>query len=358
MALTQTEVDDKIIFIIERKTGVDEKIFVSKLVELLFREGCSVKTISVPSPYFVGSGNGFVGKFIARRRLKREVKKIFHFDKAAIYLGPRTSTLMQCAPVNNRVFYDHGLGEYFQEVEYATEELSIKRRLRRYIARTIFELLDIPHFIETEIFNRKQRSYRMCKIIGSKDNFIDYRDSVRFKSGNKFLERHIVESQGVRPTLLFLAVSEYHSKKKGLPTEVMEYDDINYEIILRHASPGESVLIKYHPSLYASLHEVKSNLIDMLALKGIKALIFDNSLPPEYRGIFPAEMIVHALGIRKVLCEESATVFNLAHDNNLTLICDIQRCYKVDANFTDKIIDGILKVNSALVKPVHVFLGQ
>ena len=94
----------------------------------------------------------------------------------------------------------------------------------------------------------------------------------------------------------------------------------------------------------------KTKLADLLRDSGYDVLIIDEFLPIFLRGQIPAELLIKEFDIKKVVTEVSATVFNIAHLDVMSLVGDmsispafLERTFK--HWLLIKIISSFLKVS-------------
>jgi len=330
--------------VIEKKEKIDDSFAIELFIDMIFKGlDYKIETVIVPPHYFITSGSGILKSAIILRRYKRIVEKRFKMSRDSKYVGARTSGIMISAPVGRRGFIDHGAGEYIERAKQIRAGFSIKSLVRRFLAACFYVITSTPFAFSF----RFQPGVRLLKIEGDSGQFIDLRNL----SINPALYDLVKQSVGLncnaKRVVLYLASAESHTST-NLLLRAEPFDSGNLLAILKNTDPDDFVIIKFHPSLYVAQKVVKTNLLSLLQNHGREAVIFDEHLPVEWRGIIPSEVIILALKItRLVMGDESSTGLNLY------LIQDLEIIYsfiKTELDSRDRATrDGFYELISSLV---------
>jgi hypothetical protein len=307
--------DNNLYLVVEKKNLIDDRLDVIRFTELLFNGTVySVENALIPSHYFLTRGASFVRSLILMRRYKSKLNKIFSVEKDAIYIGPRTSGIMMCVPASQRLFIDHGTGEYGERAHQITNGISMIKLARRFLASLLYSIFNAANSLDW----RPRPGIRMCQLSDSQASFLDYRNiKIPDELANILQFKDISTRGGV---ILYLPTSEPHTPH-GIPSDALSFDKLNLEIIMNNSLETDLVVIKFHPSLYLTQTNVETKLVNLLSERGRRSVIFDELLPVEWRGIIPSELLIKALGIRTlVMGEESSTGFNVCHNEDIDII--------------------------------------
>jgi hypothetical protein len=125
---------------------------------------------------------------------------------------------------------------------------------------------------------------------------------------------------GYAKVTVVLPSATFHFKD-GFDGDTRPYNQLNLEMILRSCSNDEFVLYKFHPSIYRASSQ-KITLGQKLRAHGFSSMNVDDLLPSEYRGEIPVEIIVMALGIKKLVSECSASMWNLVSVSDVEVVAD------------------------------------
>lgn len=309
--------------ILEKKIGIDDlhdyepslKFIYSELVNFL------TKTIWVPSYYFLGNGKSIFQKIKEGRAFKRKILQIFPLKKNLTYIGPRTSSIMMAAANMDCKYIDHGYGEYAERTHLLKKNDRILLDWSRYIKN--FKLY-IAFIIGMPVIRMSKEKiiYTLCRL---NHDFAIHLNFMEVSLSNKFLSiLSLVKKKYFlkKNPILFLPASERHSQQ-GIPFYSGDFDTANYQLIVKHCSKEDFIIIKFHGILYLSNRNPKTKLADLLRDSGYDVLIIDEFLPIFLRGQIPAELLIKEFDIKKVVTEVSATVFNISHLDGMSLVCDM-----------------------------------
>ena len=303
---------DYIIF--ERKKGIDKNIDTEKLSRKLYKnfEGINSINISVQSPYFLGHGQNIFKKIKAYRNFRKETLKNLTFDDRKNYIGPRTSSLMISLTKYNRIFIDHGYGEYGERASY------INKYLKLWYRRVKDQIIILFGLAAAGI-GRDGQVVSLCKMNNDWAKHLDYSELIISNYAKEILKNTDINNN--RRIVLFLAAGERHSDK-GLPQYDGSFDSTNIALIKKNIVPEEFVIIKFHGSLYQENNKPKTNIVRLLNEIGIKSVIFDDIISKDLVGNIPAEILIKYFSIKKIVCECSATVCNISNKKEIEKIVD------------------------------------
>ena len=340
--------------ILEKKDGIDMLHDYEKAALFIFTALRSIDSIvlHVPSPYYLYNQSD---KFYVK------VKKLWTFRSSVLskstlpdghkYLGPMTSSVMQCSTSREREYLDHGLGEPAFRASCLNRRgfhkaLLMAKSVYKQLLKSIFR---IP-FCDLSL----SKCHALCLLKGDNSEFYDFRDLVVSSEFKDILSSIKEQFFSKRKPILLLAVGNIHTEK-GLPVYSQEYDAVNLSIILKHVAPTDFVVTKFHGSLYAAGKSPDSELQNLLAESGYDSIDIDACLPDFLKGHVPAEVLAKELCFSKVLCCGSATVFNMAHVHNIELISDLSG-YSSNPSLHSKIVDVVNLVNPRLSSNVRIDL--
>ena len=108
---------------------------------------------------------------------------------------------------------------------------------------------------------------------------------------------------------------------RGLSGNI-DFDRINFNLIKKYATKGESFFIRYHGFTIQS-NQNKSSFIKNLRKFGYYAVDVDNFFKTYFRGLIPVELFISNLKLKRVISKYSSTLHNICHNQSLSCIMDI-----------------------------------
>lgn len=339
---------------LEKKIGIDDLNDYEDSLRFIYPEISNfiIKEVWVPSYYFFSWGKSIFEKIKIRRNFKKSIKEIFPFENQCTYIGPRTSSIILAANSRDCRYIDHGYGEYAGRAELIRGHQGLLSNLLgiyKGIKSSISLYLGMPSLK----LSKKNYIYTLCQLEGDYATHIDF---MKILLSDKFLT--ILRSIKLRyfsatsPTL-FLAASERHSAQ-GMPSYRGDFDLVNCNLITKHCKKTDFIIIKFHGVLYYSDQNPKSRLVELLKINGFDSIIIDDHLPFSLRGQVPAELLIKVFEIKKVVSEVSATVFNIAHIDDIHSTCDLS----LSPSFLDRNLlhwQMIKRVNSLVKNKISIF---
>tara|TARA_Y200000002_G_scaffold67587_1_gene52444 strand:- start:6094 stop:7227 length:1134 start_codon:yes stop_codon:yes gene_type:complete len=250
--------------------------------------------------------------FINFFKLRKEILKKIKFNHNQIYIGSKTSTIMNVLPRKNRILIDHGFSDYYSKAQNISSYKKIVDRFKE----TISNNFGYPYISLSENIN----GYTVCKIPKYSKNFIDLQNLPINKFLMKILNKIKKNNSSVKKIFL-LSKNWEENYFSGLSSKV-DYDKINLELIKKYAKKGEKFFIKYHG------FDLVSNQIDISFEKKINSLGFyaidiDNFFQTCFKGLVPAELLIGKLKLKKVISKYSSTLHNICHNKSIDCIMDI-----------------------------------
>tara|TARA_A100001011_G_scaffold272949_1_gene282259 strand:- start:11259 stop:12392 length:1134 start_codon:yes stop_codon:yes gene_type:complete len=250
--------------------------------------------------------------FINFFKLRKEILKKIKFKHNQIYIGSKTSTIMNVLPRKNRILIDHGFSDYYSKAQKISSYKKIIDKFKEIISNNF----GYPYISLRENIN----GYTVCKIPKYSKNFIDLQNLPINKFLMKILNRIKKDNSSVKKIFL-LSKNWEENHFSGLSSKV-DYDKINLELIKKYAKKGEKFFIKYHG------FDLVSNQIDISFEKKINSLGFyaidiDNFFQTCFKGLVPAELLIGKLKLKKVISKYSSTLHNICHNKSIDCIMDI-----------------------------------
>lgn len=271
-----------------------------------------LEEISVPSKYFVGAAGTVASRIGALKSFYKEILSVFEIDPTALYVGPSCSSLMACIPHAQRYYLDHGAGDYLRRFQRTSPRAKVVAAIKTFFDLKLgFPTLAIPHYVP---------GATLAKLKGDHYTHLDYADyqpTIQVKNILSAVSEHVRKVENVA---LVLPTTTWHSAA-GFAGDATEYDELNIELVARYCTKDELLLIKYHPVLYAA-REIRKNYTAKLEALGFNAIDIDDMVDAKYRGNIPAELLIQACNVTKIVCEQSSLLYNLAHKESPRLIAD------------------------------------
>jgi hypothetical protein len=335
--------------IIEKKSGVDDTFDLERVVRELYAgfEELKITTLVVDSHYFLASKLPRIKRFYIERSFRKKILLLYNFKKNATYIGQISSSIIISLTNYKRIIVDHGYGEYasrsfFLNLKLGCRIYSFLWQEFKYFIKVLLGIPSLP-------VHRKEH-YSLCRLEGDSCKHLDYRNleislSMQSLLFNQFSKFH--------NPMLILASGPIHSAD-GLPKYSEEYDPINLRMILRHNPKKTPVLIKFHGILYHMNEFPKTSIVGLLEREGIEACVVDDCLPNYLRGNLPAEILIQCLNISKIVCESSATIYNVSCNQNMLSISDFSR---KESNLSSHLFMA-QSINRRLKNKINIYLGE
>lgn len=257
------------------------------------------------------------------RKLQKSILKKIRFNQDKIYIGSRTSTIMNVLPTSNRILIDHGFSDYNRKIIKITKF----KRMIDSIKEKISDALGYPYVS----LNDDLSSYTVCKIPKFFPNFIDMQDLPINKVLKKFFNS--VKKKYPRIDTIFLLTKNWQINfYKGSHKDI-DYDKINFELIKKYAPKGKKFFIKFHDFTIQS-NQSNSSFIKKAHSYGYYAVDVDSYLKPYYRGMIPAELLISKLKLKRVISKYSSTLHNICHNTSLHCIMDMNPELNLITNYS------------------------
>ena len=275
--------------------------------------------------------NSIISNFYKFRQIQKNILKKISFDKSSIYIGCKTSTIMNMLPKSNRILIDHGFSDYYRRAF----KLSVLERILDIIKEKISYYIGYPYIS----FNEDLKDYTVCKIPNFKNNFIDIQNLPTNKIVNDTFIR--IKKKYPRVNTIFLLTKNWEQNfNRGLSGNI-DFDRINFNLIKKYATKGESFFIRYHGFTIQS-NQNKSSFIKNLRKFGYYAVDVDNFFKTYFRGLIPVELFISNLKLKRVISKYSSTLHNICHNQSLSCIMDInpelELINKTDSYFKEQLI--------------------
>jgi len=328
--------------IYEFKLGIDDPQAQERAYDtLLFNTNIiSKRKLSVPSPYFLINNKNKIHSIIRVLKFKIIIDYIAYrekiYSKKYIYFGPITSSLYGYIKKENKFTIDHGISEYEKRIATGKKK-SIKRSFKEIII-DFFNLYPLKQI--TSDFG-----FTMCKIQDDKYTHVDY---LNYEIPAVISEM-LLKVEKFKGGTLLLPITRPHDLD-GIHINTSNFDSINTEIIMKSCDKKERLIIKFHPSLY-SINKPIITLVNILEDSGYLCLNIDACLPDFMKGNLPAEVIINFLNLKKIISDNSAIMFNVAHNKRIENFCTIEYLDKL-LNRDNSIKNIINTINSKLLNKI------
>jgi len=250
--------------------------------------------------------------FLKFHKLRKDIFSKIHFKKNHIYIGSKTSTIMNVIPKSNRIFIDHGFDDYKPKAY----KLSTLNKIIDILKEKITKHIGYPYIS----FNEKMNSYTVCKIPKFSKNFIDMQNLPT----NKILKSYFVRIKKKYPKIntIFLLDKNWHTNHHYKRYKEINYDQINFELIKKYIPKGKKFFIKFHDFTIQS-NQVSKFFVKQMCSLGYHAVDVDRYLKTSYRGMIPAELLIGKLKLTRVISRYSSALHNISHNTSIACIMDI-----------------------------------
>lgn len=326
--------------IVESKDGVDTEEATNTVYKFL--KLCTnikkVEILNVPSPFFMEYSQWYT--------FKKKMSKIYKYKSDIVYVGSRTSSIMESLNVDTRniVYLYHGLGDYIQP-----EESNYKRNHFRALIKGLYaKLIGLP-VVDGGGFWAKY-AFSMCKTNERNVEWINYED-FHCDRAELFLDKVPIDSS--KRNVLFCPVAPVHSKS-GVNPDTRLVDDINVKLVEKNVSTESRIFVKLHPMVYRMNREYIVDLICLLRDRGYDTYDLADYIDDEIGGkLLPAEVLCRYLPIDCVLAEDSSVAWNLSQNHRITKILDMSN---MDEERRSKYLDiyNIMKLKTDCKKDMKI----
>jgi len=279
------------------------------------------KFVITSSVTFSWTRNRFLN-ILKFRKLQKNIFKKICFKKNHIYIGSKTSTIMNVLPKSNRILIDHGFSDY----NHKANKILISKKIIDIMKERIANLIGYPYMSLNEDMN----GYTVCKIPKFSNNFIDMQNLPINKIVKNFFSN--IKKKYPRINTIFLLTKNWEANHyKSSRTEI-EYDSINLELIKKYVSKGQKFFIKFHEFTIRS-NQTNSSFIKKACLLGYHAVDIDSHLKTCFKGMIPAELLISRLKLKRVISKYSSTLHNICHNTSLDCTMDINPELQVMNNY-------------------------
>ncbi|MDB3947340.1 hypothetical protein N9404_04535 [Candidatus Pelagibacter sp.] len=318
--------------IIEIKKDLGEtKLKANNILKISKKNFLQKKKFIITNSTAFNWSNSIISNFYKFRQIQKNILKKISFDKSSIYIGCKTSTIMNMLPKSNRILIDHGFSDYYRRAF----KLTVLESILDIIKEKISYYIGYPYIS----FNEDLKNYTVCKIPNSKNNFIDLQNLPTNKIVNDTFIR--IKKKYPRVNTIYLLTKNWEQNLyRGLSNNI-DFDHINFNLIKKYAKKGERFFIRYHGFTIQS-NQNKSSFIKNLHKFGYYAVDVDNFFKTYYRGLIPAELFISNLKLKRVISKYSSTLHNICHNQSLSCIMDInpelELINKTDSYFKQQLI--------------------
>lgn len=314
--------------LIEAKDGInkiDPHQFIIKSI-LKNHAVCYLQNVSVPQPYFLYRPTDFwIVKIFKLLRFRFAMFGRIKIHSGVEYIAPTSSSIALVA--TNVKLFDHGADDYLSK--------RAPRSILDRFKKLTFSVLGVPGL------SYREPSFTPFPFVPWK-KFVDLYN-YRISSEIAGVLSHFNLTN--RNIALVLLRSNSHTSA-GLPFHDDRFDEFNLRLIVSHCGVNETLLLKYHPSVYEG-GKVTDSLVPKCLALGYQCIDVDSQLPSSYRGQIPAELIVKFFDIKKIVSSGSATSHNLSHVKGISSIIDMTSSNIDDqAELQDYLLQLYKKLNS------------
>ena len=317
--------------------------------KIIFRN----KFVITSSVAFSWTRNRFLN-ILKFRKLQKNIFKKICFKKNHIYIGCKTSTIMNVLPKSNRILIDHGFSDY----NHKANKILISKKIIDIMKERIANLIGYPYMGLNEDMN----GYTVCKIPKFSNNFIDMQNLPINKIVKRFLSN--IKKKYPRINTIFLLTKNWEANHYRNSRTKIEYDSINLELIKKYVSKGQKFFIKFSEFTILS-NQTNSSFIKKARLLGYHAVDVDGHLKSCFKGMIPAELLISKLKLKRVISRHSSTLHNICHNTSIDCIMDINpelqvmnncpKHYKIKLlrEFNDRYSFNKLTGGKVNIRPIH-----
>ena len=309
--------------IFERKIGVDT----DKAYELFmnFSRQClniaECEEIIVPSRFFLAEGN-VLSRYLTFYYFSKKVRKVFKERSGFTYIGPGTSSIMNCLQCDSKNIYYlyHGTIDcyrYYKTLEKNNKLHGIKNIIKKYIFDNI---LYLPNSCWNGFFS--MQGYSLINMNEINVKWLNYKDF-----NCEYIEKELADLKKIisnKKWVMFCPIHDVHTKD-GISSSITNYNQQNIDFLQKYISKDEHVMIKCHPSIYQMNDMIDNNLNNIvMELLGIDAKDVVDYIPEDIgSSVIPMEVLFRYCNFVKLICVETTTLWVLRDDYDVLKISDI-----------------------------------
>ena len=309
--------------IIEKKIDVDTdnsyhllKNFVNACLALR-----SVKEVNVRSRYFIEGG--IITRLLKINKFRTIVKNQFKEEKNKIYIGPCTSSIMNCLRCNheNILYLYHGTIDcyrYYQKIRMKDKNTSVK--IKHCLKKVIFsQLLKLPNSIWNDFFSLQ--GFSLVNMNLPHMIWLNYKEFESEKIESLLVP--LIEEAENFNSIMFCPISDFHNKN-GINSNTTLFNEKNIDLIKKYTRENEKIFLKFHPSIYQLNDNVIVNLGTEIN-KRFGNIVRDvvQYIPEDIGGaLLPLEVLFRYCKFNKIICVETTTIWTLQFDNEIAKIAD------------------------------------
>ena len=263
--------------IVESKDNVDmgeATNTVCKFLELCVNLK-KIEVVNVPSPFFMEYPQWYM--------FRKRMSKVYKCRSDVVYVGPRTSSIMQSLNTDNEniVYLYHGLGDYIQP-----EESNSKRNpFKTYIKGLYAKMIGLP-VVDGGGFWAKS-AFSMCKTNEDNVEWVNYEDFHCVKV-EKMLNKVPIDNS--KRNVLFCPTPPKHSKE-GLNPDTRLFNDVNLKLVVQNLEIDSRIFVKVHPMVYRNNRGYIMDLVGLLRDGGFETYDIADYIDDEIGGkLIPAEV--------------------------------------------------------------------
>lgn len=252
--------------------------------------------------------------------IRQETYNLYNeYSNDTVFIGASTSTFMRGLKCNpERIIYlHHGMTDLFRREDEEKNRRGIKSAIKKLL---VGKLMGLPHSTWCNFW--PQRAFSLCNLNNDEEVWLNIYDfkSEKMRKALAFLDNY----DDGKNNVLFFPVIEGHTRL-GVNSDVTSFDKFNYNFLCRYINfDRDRVFIKYHPWIYRTNNNMKSNLLNMLKDTGIEVYDIAAMIPDEVGGVLvPTEVICKYMKIDRMIAEDTSTIWYLTGNKNIEKILDI-----------------------------------
>lgn len=294
-----------------------------------------------------------ISNIIKFRKIRKKIFKKIYFNKNFIYVGCKTSTIMNILPKSNRILIDHGFSDYNRKAF----KLSFLEKTFDIIKEKVSYYIGYPYIS----FNEDLKDYTVCKIQNFKKNLIDLQNLPINKMVQDTFKN--IKKKHAKVNTIFLLSKNWEKNYNRDMSDNIDFDQANFNLIKKYAVRGKKFFIRYHYFTIKS-NQSKSTFIKNLHRLGYYAIDIDIFFKPYFRGLIPVELFISKLKLKRVISKYSSTLHNVCHNNSISCIMDVnpelEMLNKLNVYFKNEIINeyklrkNFNKLTSGRVKIIKI----
>ena len=267
------------------------------------------KIITVPTPFYIYLTNeSSIEKLKKLNLWKKNILNSYKPDKNLKYIGSTSSGLMKIIDKSNSLLFDDGASSYISQNDY---KKGILKKIKNQISYLFFKSLNL------ENMRFKNTAYSAFPFKENSD-IISLSEYTTPPVIEGYLKKFIPSKKKVT---LILCNGTHHILKE-MPVYKKKYNDLYIRLIKSHCSKDETLLIKFHQSVFGTDSAEEILLRNLIEL-GFDAKNIDSYFPNHLKSRVPAEIIINHYKIKKIISSGSSVNFNYANTSNIENIIDL-----------------------------------